>query len=107
MDCDIRWNKQTTGRLGEMKTNKKARDQGPGLYIMTSGESSEEDIMIASAVGQNRRIHDLTTGAAFPCIKSTNKIIILFGVHATFTLGTPHFITSSLIKHITWRNFGD
>jgi len=90
-----------------MKTNKKARDQGPGLYIMNSEELSEENIMIASAVGQNRRIHDLTTGAAFPCIKSTNKIIILFGVHATFTLGTPHFTTSSLIKHITWRNFGD
>jgi len=90
-----------------MKTNKKARYQSPGLYIMNSGESSEEDIMIAGAVGQNRRIHDLTTGAAFPCIKSTNKIIILFGVHTTFTLGTPHFTTSSLMKHLNWLNFGE
>jgi hypothetical protein len=61
--------------------------------------------MVAGTVGQNRRIHDLTTGAAFPCIKSTNKIIILFGVHATFTLGTPHLTTSSLIKYLTWLNF--
>lgn len=90
-----------------MKTNKKARDQNPGLYIMNSGELSEEDIMIAGAVGQNCRIHDLTTGAAFPCIKSTNKIIILFGVHTTFTLGTPHFTTSSLMKHLIWLNFGE
>jgi hypothetical protein len=90
-----------------MKTNKKARDQGPGLYIVNSRKSSEEDIMIAGAVGQNRRIHDLTTGATFPCIESTNKIIILFGVHATFTLGTPHLTTSSVIKHLTWLNFGE
>ena len=90
-----------------MKTNKKARNQSPGLYIMNSGESSEEDIMIAGAVGQNRRIHDLTTGAAFPCIKSTNKIIILFGVHTTFTLGTPHITTSSLIKYLNWLKFGE
>jgi len=90
-----------------MKSNKKARDQSPGLYIMNSGESSEEDIMIAGAVSQNRRIHDLTTGATFPCIKGTNKIIILFGVHTTFTLGTPHFTTSSLMKHLIWLNFGE
>jgi len=81
-----------------MQTNKKARDQGPGLYIMNSGESSEEDIMIAGAIGQNRRINNLTTGAAFPCIKSANEIIILFGVHATFTLGTSHLTTSSHIN---------
>ena len=90
-----------------MKTNKKARYQSPGLYIMHSGESSEEDIMIAGAVGQNRRIHHLTTGATFPCIKGTNKIIILFRVHTTFTLGTPHFTTSSLMKHLIWLNFGE
>ena len=88
-----------------MKTNKKARDQGPGLFIVNSKKSSEEDIMIAGTVGQNRRIHDLATGATFPCIKSTNKIIILFGVHTTFTLGTPHLTTSSLIKHMNWLNF--
>lgn len=103
----MRWNKQGANRTGEMKTSKKARDQSPGLYIINSGESSEEDIMIAGAVGQNRRIHDLTTGAAFPCIKGTNKIIILFGVHTTFTLGTPHFTTSSLMKHLIWLNFGE
>jgi len=98
VDCDIRWNKQGANRLGEMKTNKKARNQSPGLYIMNSGESSEEEIMIAGGVGQNRRIHDLATGAAFPCIKSANEIIILFGVHATFTLGTSHLTTSSHIN---------
>ena len=56
--------------------------------------------MVTCAVGQNRRIHDLAAGAAFPCIKSTNEIIVLLGVHAAFTLGTPHLITSSLEQKV-------
>jgi len=66
---------------------------------MNRTKSSKEDIVIARTIGQNRRIYDLTAGAAFPRIKSTNKIIILFGVHAAFTLGTPHLTTSSLVNH--------
>ena len=88
------------------ETNKKARDQGPGLFIINSGESAEEDVMIAGPIGQNRWIHDLTTGATFPCVKSSNKIIIFFSVHATFTLGTSHLIISSFINHKISGSFG-
>ena len=55
--------------------------------------------MIAGAISQNRRIDNLTTRTAFPRIESPDEIVILFGVHSTFTLGTSHLTTSSLIKH--------
>ena len=55
--------------------------------------------MIAGPVSKNRRIDNFTTRTAFPGIESTDKIIIFFGVHSTFTLGTSHLTTSSLIKH--------
>ena len=55
--------------------------------------------MIAGPISQNRRIDNLTTRTAFPGIESTDEIIIFFSVHSTFTLGTSHLTTSSLIKH--------
>jgi hypothetical protein len=55
--------------------------------------------MISGTIGQNRRVDNLTTRTAFPCIESTYKIIIFFGVHSTFALGTSHLTTSSLIEH--------
>lgn len=51
--------------------------------------------MIASTVGKNGRIYNFSAGATLPSIKGTNKVIILLGIHATFTLRTSHGRTSS------------
>ena len=56
--------------------------------------------MTTGTIGQNCRIYNLTTGATLPCIKSTNKIIILLSVHAGFTLWASHGITS-LLTYLT------
>ena len=61
-----------------------------------SPQSTEEDIMATCSIRQNRRIYNLAAGATLPGIKSTNKIIIFLCVHAGFTLGTFHGITSCL-----------
>ncbi|WP_429885437.1 hypothetical protein [Geoalkalibacter halelectricus] len=48
------------------------------------------EVMVAGAVGENRRIDHLTAGAAFPRFESANEIIEFFGVHSSFALGTFH-----------------
>jgi len=55
--------------------------------------SAEQKIMIACPVSKNRRIDNLTTGAAFPRVESTNKVIILFSIHSSTALGTFHSIS--------------
>jgi hypothetical protein len=56
--------------------------------------------MIASSVGKDRRINNLTTGAAFPRIESAHKIIILLSVHTAFAFWTSHLITSSFHRQL-------
>lgn len=59
---------------------------------------SKKDVVISGAIRQDSRINDLTAGTALPCIESTDKIVVFLSVHATFTLWTPHLITSSKAK---------
>ena len=49
--------------------------------------------MIPRPIGKNGWIDDFSTGAALPRIKSTNKIIILFGIHSSTAFGTFHSIS--------------
>ncbi len=75
-----------------------AHKKGPGQITRALNKRvvflSEENVMIPCAIGQDRWINNFATRAALPSIESTNKIIIFFSVHATFTLGTSHLMTS-------------
>ena len=46
--------------------------------------------VITCPVCQNRRIDKFTAGTALPCVKCPYKVIVLFGIHSAFTLGTLH-----------------
>jgi hypothetical protein len=46
--------------------------------------------MVAGTVGEDSRIENFTAGTALPCIEGANEVVILFGVHSSFALGTFH-----------------
>jgi hypothetical protein len=84
---------------GSAQQKKKPGTAVPGfLSYVCVLYSAKEDIMVAGTVGQYRRIDNFSTRAALPCIESTNKIIILLSIHATFTLGTSHSNSSLFNK---------
>jgi hypothetical protein len=52
--------------------------------------STQEQVMVAGTVGEDRRIENFTAGTALPCIEGANEVVILFGVHSSFAFGTFH-----------------
>lgn len=70
----------------------------PGFLSIINLYSTEEDIVTAGTISENRWIDYFTTGTTLPRVKSTNKVIILFSVHAGFTLRTSHDTTSYFIS---------
>ena len=68
------------------------------LYLSIVRCSTEKDIVTSGTISQNGRINNFTTGATLPRIKRADKVIILFSIHASFTLRTSHGVTSYFIS---------
>ena len=50
--------------------------------------------VIPSSIRKDSWIYNLTTSTTFPCIKGTDKVVVLFRIHPTFTFWTLHLCTS-------------
>jgi hypothetical protein len=61
--------------------------------------------MIAGPIGEDGRIEDFTAGATLPRIKGANEIVILFGVHSSFALGTLHNLFLLLCDQVPGRQW--
>jgi hypothetical protein len=66
----------------------------PGSPLNRAGTHRARQVMVASTIGQDRRIDHLTAGTALPGIKSPHKIVKFLSIHPALALGAFHEATS-------------
>ena len=55
-------------------------------------------MLTAYAIGQNRRVNNLTAATALPGIEGANEIVILFSVHPSSAFWAFHVVTSLVME---------